>query len=240
MLELNKIYNMDCLKGSKLLDDESVDLIVTSPPYNIGIDYGENYDDNKIKEDYFNFLNIIILEFKRIIKNDGVLALNVGNQRNSGLPHYVYFLLVKNGFNIIKEVFWYKGLYYIQGETIFICSLSGNYNNYYKRNDGYHSNDQFASVWEMRYQKRESKDFLKHDAFFVLMLPRKLIEITTKKGDTVLDPFMGSGTTAVACKQLQRNFIGFEINKKYCDIANERLSQQNLHSIMNYSTGSAA
>ena len=240
MLELNKIYNMDCLKGSKLLDDESVDLIVTSPPYNIGIDYGENYDDNKIKEDYFNFLNIIILEFKRIIKNDGVLALNVGNQRNSVLPHYVYFLLVKNGFNIIKEVFWYKGLYYIQGETIFICSLSGNYNNYYKRNDGYHSNGQFASVWEMRYQKRESKDFLKHDAFFVLMLPRKLIEITTKKGDTVLDPFMGSGTTAVACKQLQRNFIGFEINKKYCDIANERLSQQNLHSIMNYSTGSAA
>jgi len=52
--------------------------------------------------------------------------------------------------------------------------------------------------------------------------------IATNEGDTVLDPFMGSGTTAVACKQLQRNFIGFEISQKYVDIANKRLAQKQI------------
>lgn len=228
-MEVNKIYNMDCIKGMNRLSDSSIDLIVTSPPYNIGIDYGD-YDDNKDFNDYKNFLKNVFSEMHRIIKDKGIVAINVGNQRNSGLPHHVFFLLKECGFEIIKEVFWYKGLYYIQGETIFVCSKTKEYNKLYGKNDGFYSNGQFATVWQMRYKNGESKKKLNHNAFFVKQLPTNFIKINTNEGDLVLDPFMGSGTTALACKELNRNYIGFEISQEYIDICNKRLSQENLFS----------
>ena len=226
-LELNKVYNMDCLEGMKMLEDNSVDLIVTSPPYNIGIDYG-GYDDDKEFEEYEKFMLKVLKECIRVTKDKGIIAFNIGNQRNTGLPHYFYFLLKKAGLCVFKEIFWYKGLYYIQGETIFLCSKTGEYNHYYKRNDGFYSNGQFATVWEMRYKNSESKKKLGHNAFFVKQLPRNLILINTKLGDTVLDPFMGVGTTALASKELNRKYIGFEINQDYVDVCNKRLSQRGL------------
>ena len=107
-----------------------------------------------------------------------------------------------------------------------MCSKTKDYNCYYKRNDGFYSNGQFSTVWEMRYNNQESRKKLNHTAFFVLQLPRNFIKINTKEMDVVLDPFMGSGTTAVACKQLGRNFIGFEINPEYVKTANRRLAQE--------------
>ncbi len=228
MLEPNKIYNMDCLDGMKMIDDNSVDLIVTSPPYNIGIDY-DLYDDNKDTKEYKDFIMKVLKECKRLLKNKGILALNIGNQRNSGLPHFYYFFLKEVGLNVIKEIFWFKGLYYIQGETIFVCSKTKEYNCYYKKNDGFYANGQFSTVWEMRYNTNESRKKLNHDAFFVKQLPLNFILINTKEGNTILDPFGGVGTTAVACKESNRNFILFEISKKYCQIARERLQQSNLN-----------
>lgn len=213
----------------KQLDNDSVNLVVTSPPYNIGIDYGE-YNDSKQDIEYLGWLKKVLNSLYRILKQDGILALNVGNQRNKGLPHYIYFLLKQVGFKIIKEIFWYKGLYYIQGETIFVCSKSGQYNKQTYKDDGFYANGQFATVWEMRYKTGESKKKLKHNAFFVKKLPYNFIKITTKEEDLVLDPFIGIGTTAVACKELNRKFIGFEINKEYIKVANKRLSQDNLKS----------
>lgn len=225
MLQINKIYNKDCREGMKELEDNSVDLIVTSPPYNIGIDY-EKYEDNKEFEEYQKFLKEVFKERYRLIKEKGLVAINVGNQRNSGLPHYVYFLLKEVGFEIIKEIFWYKGLYYIQGETIFVCSKTREYNQYYKRNDGFFSNGQFSTVWEMRYKNKESRKELNHNAFFVKQLPINFIKINTKEGDLVLDPFMGTGTVAKACKELGRKYIGFEIDESYIKISNKRLAQE--------------
>jgi len=224
-LDLNKIYCIDCIEGLKEVPNNSVDLVVTSPPYNIGIDYGE-YNDEKEFDDYKKFIIKVFKELYRIIKEDGIVAINVGNQRNSGIPHYYFFWLKESGFNIHKEIFWYKGLYYIQGETIFVCGKGDKYNKYYKKNDGFFSNGQYSTVWEMRYKHGQSKAKLGHNAFFVLQIPTNFIKINTKENDIVLDPFMGVGTTAVAAKQLKRNFIGFEINKDYIQKANERLSQQ--------------
>ena len=224
-METNKIYNVDCLEGLKKLHAESIDLVVTSPPYNIGIDYGDFNDSNQ-NRDYLEWFYKILKSLYRVLKKDSVLALNVGNQRNSGLPHQAWFLLRKSGFKIIKEIFWYKGLYYIQGETIFVCSKSGDYNKQNYKDDGFYANGQFATIWEMRYKNGESKKCLGHNAFFVKQLPKNFIKITTKEGDLVLDPFIGSGTVALACQEENRNFIGFEINKDYIDIANNRLSQK--------------
>jgi len=234
--ELQKMKNCiikgDSLLEMKKLPDNCIDLIVTSPPYNIGINYSE-YDDNKETEDYYKFLKESFKEMYRIIKDKGIVAINVGNQRNSGLPHYVFFILKDIGFKIIKEIFWYKGLYYIQGETIFVCSKSGEYNKYYNINDGFYANGQFSTIWEMRYKlsEGESRKKLNHEAFFVKQLPVNFIKINTKEGDIVLDPFMGTGTTALACKELNCIYIGFEIDEIYIKVANSRLSQQNLRGL---------
>jgi len=230
--ELNKIYCMDCMEGIKKIPNNSVDLVVTSPPYNIGINYGENYSDDLIHEDYKKWILEVYMQLFRVIKEGGLVCINVGNQRNSGLPHYTYFLLKEAGFNIIKEIFWYKGLYYIQGETIFVCSKGEDYNQYYNKNDGFYSNGQFATIWEMRYKNNESRKKLNHNAFFVKQLPINFIKINTKEGDIVLDPFMGTGTVAKACKELKREFIGFEINPEYIKTSNKRLSQEVLISNM--------
>ena len=228
MLEINKIHQMDCLDGMKQLEDNSIDLVVTSPPYNINIDYGKDYSDNLPLEEYKKWILGVYKELFRVSKEKGLVCVNVGNQRNSGLPHHTYFLLKEAGFNIIKEIFWYKGLYYIQGETIFICCKGEEYNKYYPKNDGFYSNGQFATIWEMRYKNGESKKNLNHNAFFVKQLPRNCILINTKEGDLVLDPFSGTGTTALASKELNRNYIGFEISEEYLKVSNKRLSQETL------------
>ena len=218
------IKNIDCIEGMKELDKNSVDLVVTRPPYNIGIDYNE-YKDKKEWSEYESFIKEVFKNIHRLLKDKSIFSLNVGNQRNSGLPHYMYFWLKELGFKIIKEIFWYKGLYYIQGETIFVTSKTGEYNKFYNDNDGFYANGQFSTVWEMRYNKKQSKKHLKHEAIFVEQIPYNFIMISTKENDIVLDPFSGSGTTAVACKKTNRNFIGFEIDKKYLDGSLKRLNK---------------
>jgi len=219
-----KINNQDCIEGMKELKEKSIDLVVTSPPYNIGIDYNE-YKDQKEWNEYESFIKEIFMSIHRILKDNSIFAINVGNQRNSGLPHFIYFWLKECNFKIIKEIFWYKGLYYIQGETIFVCSKTGKFNNYYTKNDGFFSNNQFSTVWEIRYNNNENRKKIGHDAFFVEKIPMTFILISTKEGDIVCDPFAGSGTTAVACKKTGRTFIGFEIDNSYIDISNKRLSK---------------
>jgi len=219
----NKIIQGDCLEEMNKLEDNSVDLVVTSPPYNIGIEYGDSFLDTKPLEEYKKWILEVYMQLFRVIKKGGLVCINVGNQRNSGLPHHTYFLLKEAGFDIIKEIFWYKGLYYIQGETIFVCSKGKEYNKYYQKGDGFYSNGQFSTVWEMRYKTGESKKKLGHNAFFVKQLPYNFIKINTKEGDVVLDPFMGSGTTGVACAELRRKFIGIELNKEYIKIAKARI-----------------
>jgi site-specific DNA-methyltransferase (adenine-specific) len=82
-------------------------------------------------------------------------------------------------------------------------------------------------VWRIQ---TESAKGMNHIAPYPLKLAERCVALWSLEGDTVLDPFMGSGTTAVACKQLQRNFIGFELSQKYVDIANKRLQQDTLFS----------
>ena len=97
-----------------------------------------------------------------------------------------------------------------------------------KLRDGFYSNGQFATVWQMRYKTGESKKNLNHNAFFVKQLPTNFIKINTKEGDLVLDPFMGSGTTAIASETCGREWIGIDNSKNYCKMAEDRLRQEEL------------
>jgi DNA modification methylase len=87
-----------------------------------------------------------------------------------------------------------------------------------------------VAVWELYYEKRDIRDKDIHPAVFPIALPKKCIELFTHKGELVLDPFVGIGTTLIAARDLGRNAVGFDLNKKYIDFANERLNQTQLNS----------
>jgi len=85
-----------------------------------------------------------------------------------------------------------------------------------------------VAIWELYYEKRDIRDKDIHPAVFPIALPKKCIELFTHKGELVLDPFVGIGTTLLAAKDLSRNAVGFDLNQKYIDFTNERLKESNL------------
>jgi len=87
-----------------------------------------------------------------------------------------------------------------------------------------------VAIWEFSYEKRDIRDKSIHPAVFPIALPARCIELFTHRGELVLDPFVGTGTTLVAARDLERNAVGFDLNKKYIDFANKRLSQVPLFS----------
>jgi DNA modification methylase len=85
-----------------------------------------------------------------------------------------------------------------------------------------------VAIWEFYYESRDIRDKDIHPAVFPIALPKKCIELFTHKGELVLDPFVGIGTTLVAARDLERNAVGFDLNPKYIDFTNKRLLQSNM------------
>lgn len=211
MLETNKIYCENCLEGLKKIPDKSINLVFFDPPYNANKDYGI-YKDNMLDEEYKYFMKEVILECKRISKN--------------GIGLYCDSWRFKFFWDLIPEA-----------EPIIIQIKANGFKNKYGVRSDHHiilttakSNKSISSVWEGIRVLREGYFFreakFEHPAFTTLVGTKRFIENFSEKDDIVLDCFIGVGTTAVACKELSRNFIGFEINQKYIDIANQRLNQE--------------
>jgi len=211
MLELNKIYCMDCLDGLKLIPDESIDLVLTDPPYGIKRDKGfggfggfgkpiarrryeeDEWDSTRPKKEYFD-------ELLRVSKQAIIFG---GNFFTDYLPVGTHWI-VWDKLNTMP--------------TFGDCELIWT-------NSSRKSVKKITVQWNGLLGKEGERY---HPTQKPLELIKILINNYSKEGDTVLDPFMGSGTTAVACKQLRRNFIGFELSQKYVDIANKRLSQETI------------
>lgn len=208
MLELNRIYNMDCLEGMNQLRDKCVDLVPTDPPYGINtgkmgyiknpggvaksIDYGEyDWDESPLNTEQFN-------EIIRVSKNQVIWG---GNHFSDIIPQSNCWLIWNkiNGMSSSDfadcEIAW----------TSFDSPIRI-----------------FNYLWCGMIKKKKEKRY--HPTQKPLRLMEWVIKNYSNEGDLILDPFMGSGTTAVACRRLNRNFIGFEISKEYCEIANERLN----------------
>jgi DNA modification methylase len=200
LLEINKIYNIDCLDGFKLLSDESIDLVFTDPPYLKKYLYCYDYLANecpRIMKYGASLLTIVghyaleevMYKFKGKLKYRWILCMNQFNGKHARMAMGI-------------EVMWKPILWYVKGaypmgrgflrDGIEITGTAGQ--------------EKKLHIWEQ-------------DLSWALYYIEKL----TKPGDLVLDPFMGSGTVAVACRMLNRNFIGFEINEDYCDIAERRI-----------------
>lgn len=241
-MEINKIYQGDCLELMKQIDDESVDLVITSPPYNIGIDY-DSWNDDVDWEKYYSWCKEWMKEIYRVLKIDGRFCLNhylclgTAKARHSPLMELNQIAVKEIGFKHHAVCVWTDRTLTKRTAWGSWKSASAPYINtpyegiliLYKQDWKKHrkgvstiSKDKFmelcSGVWNMQ---PERKGLTK--ANFPIELPSNCINLLSYEEDVVLDPFMGSGTTAVACKQLNRNFIGFEISESYCKIAEKRL-----------------
>lgn len=239
---INKILLGDCLKVMSSIPDNSVDLVVTSPPYNIGIDYG-TYKDNLTWEEYYHWCEKWLREIFRILKSDGRFCLNhylsCGNTEEKTAP-----LMILNSLSL-EIGFKHHGLAIWEDKTISTLTAWGSWlsasspyincptegililykEHWKKENKGVSTieNRDFImatkGVWNLGTDRKRLTP-----ATFPERLPGLCINLLTYENDLVLDPFLGSGTTAAVCKEYKRRYIGIEIDEKICWIARRRVN----------------
>jgi site-specific DNA-methyltransferase (adenine-specific) len=225
-LELNKVYNMDCMDGFKEFPDRSVDLIVTDPPYFLPVShyqtrkqFSRNFADLGIVEHFFKD---IFREFERIMKKNGAIYIFCDGQ-SYPLFYYHLYTFCKS----IRPLIWDKK-----------TSING----YSWRHQ--HEIIIFAEMPEAEPKPSGDGDILRFSAVKVesrqhpaekpVELLKTLILKSSKEQDIVLDPFAGSGSTLLACKKLNRRFIGFEKGADYAEIAFKRLEQDTTTDVQSY------
>lgn len=225
------------------MPDDYVDLTVTSPPYNVGIEY-DIYSDNRPYTDYFAWTEYWLRELYRVTKPDGRVCINhclsvsMNGKRCSPVANII---------SIAEKIgFKYHGLAIWTDQTLTKLTAWGSwlsasapcvntpfegviilYKEHWRKNKSGATNipkSEFiagcSGVWNLKPETRKL-----HPAAFPEELPSRCIQLFSYEGDLVYDPFMGVGTTAVACKRLNRNFIGSEVSKNYCAIAEKRLNE---------------
>ena len=237
----NKIFNKSSEDMNELVDN-CVSLTVTSPPYNIGKDSDLELSD----EEYWKMINKVFSETYRVTKSGGRLVVNVANLgRKPYIPFSKYFTEALNeiGFIMRGEIIWQKskgananfawGSWLSASNPVIrdiheYCLVFSK--DSMKNSSGGKSTiekDEFMestlSIWNITPEKAKK---IGHPAPFPVDLPKKFINLYSFKDDLILDPFIGSGTTAVASKLLKRKYVGYEINKNYIEIANNRLKME--------------
>jgi len=306
-MELNVIHNQNCLEGMKALPDNSIDCIVTSPPYWSLRSY-EHPDQIGIENDFTDYVSQITSIFqsaKRVLKTTGTAFLNIGDTyggaghgyskqwtkskeryklmdgdnktgklRNSDynksmlmLPYRIAINLIDSGWKLRNIIIWHKPNQLPQGvfdrftndfEPVFFFTKSNRYNfiqqlepyekplnrwggdiliangvsewseatgqkAYRTRNIRPNPKGRnMRSVWSINTRGEKEK----HYAVYPQKLVARCIKAGCPEGGIVLDPFMGSGTTAVVARKLNRNFIGYELNPDYIKIANRKLNRE--------------
>lgn len=237
------IYNKDFLKSPQ--DANSVDLIVTSPPYNVGIEYGD-YKDATPYSEYLTFSKDWLTEVFRVLKDDGRMCLNIPLDKNKGGNKSVgadlTVIAKRVGFKYHSTIIWNEGN--ISRRTAWGSYLSASapyviapvelivilYKEHWKkriRGVSDTTKQEFMNwtngLWTFT---GESKKRVGHPAPFPIELPRRCIKLFSFVGDTILDPFLGSGTTLIACHMLKRKGIGFEIDSRYFDLSVKRITTE--------------
>lgn len=251
---INKIHNMDCIAGMKLLPENSIDLTVTSPPYFNAKEYS-HWDTY---EDYILWLKYVFKEVYRIMKNGRMCCVNISSIlipracRNSestrvALPFHFVNLMEEIGFKFLEDIIWIKpegsaknrngGFFQhrqpvaykpnVVNEYIFVFQkpapflidkIVRSYKGTRKEESLVIGEYERSNVWYINPETRS-----KHPAPYPEKLCENLILYYSYTNDLIADPFIGSGTTAKMAVLNNRNYIGFEITKEYCEIAKKRL-----------------
>lgn len=237
------IFNEDILT-TDCVDKGRVDLIVTSPPYDVDIKYG-NYNDNIPYSEYLDFTRKWLSRCYDFVKKDGRLCLNAPLDKNKGGQQSVcadittvaknvgwkyHATVVWNEQNISRRTAWGSWLSasapFVIAPVEVIIIL---YKEQWKKSERGETDikrDEFIEwtngVWNF---SGESRKKVGHPAPFPVELPRRCIKLFSYVEDVVLDPFMGSGSTMIACLETERTGIGVDINEGYCKLAVKRLKK---------------
>lgn len=245
MIEVNKIYNIDCIDGLKLLEDKSVNCIITSPPYWKGFEY-EAYFNSYAQ--YLEWCETWLKECKRVLSDNGTLWLNVSNDSETTVRAFEIMNIAtrKLMYKLHDTIVWYRynqqpantnRQLTNQCEFVFMlrqtsAGITMNKEDAYVNCPAMFKTKNVGNVWELPFNsgKQRSGGFGRKETAskwghsgYPLELPETCLLLSTNENDVVLDPFMGSGTTGIACKKHNRNYIGFELNPDYTDIANKRI-----------------
>lgn len=249
------IFNDDILK-TEAIANNSIDLIVTSPPYDVDIKYG-NYDDSIPYDKYLEFTRSWLKRCYNFAKDDGRFCLNIPLDKNKGGQQSVYAdittiakevgwkyhaTIVWNEQNISRRTAWGSWMsasapFVIAPVEVIVVLYKKEWK---KKREGKSdiTREEFIewtnAVWNFG---GENRTRIGHPSPFPVELPRRCIKLFSFVGDTVLDPFLGSGTTLIACLETNRIGIGVEIDKKYCNLAVKRLkaygiTQQRLDEVL--------
>lgn len=240
------IIYKDDIVTTKMVESSSIDLIITSPPYNVNIKYN-SHDDEMPYSEYLNFTREWLSKCFDLAKDDGRFCLNIPLDKNKGGQQSVcadlttiakqagwkyHSTIIWNEQNISRRTAWGSWLSasapYVIAPVEVIVIL---YKKHWKKESGSRVSDiskaEFQEwtngVWNFC---GESKRKVGHPAPFPVELPKRCIKLFSFVGDIVLDPFLGSGSTLVACSQTRRKGIGIEIDQGYCEIAKQRVIKE--------------
>ncbi len=240
--KVSKIVNDDFI-STGLIAENSIDLIVTSPPYNVDISY-KSHNDAVPYEEYIKFCSRWLEKCLVVLKSDGRFCLNIPLDKNKGGHQSVgadlTVLAKKVGWKYHSTIIWNEGNIsrrsawgswmsasapYVIAPVELIVVL---YKDSWKKTSGtrvsniekYEFIDWTSGVWTF---SGESKKKIGHPSPFPVELPQRCIKLFSFVGDTVLDPFMGSGSTLIAAKHNGRVGIGVDIETEYCELAKQRL-----------------
>lgn len=250
MLEINKIHCGDTIEKMKLIDDKSIQLILTSPPYsrgqrtdglnNIYEKADTDYKDNLSDEKYIEWITNVFIEYERILKDTGVVAFNLSYTKYSpSLPYHVINSIFQNtSFRIADTVAWEKSsaipisghpnrltrkaeFVYIFVKNDFIDKFDAN-----KEISTISKTGQkfYRTYYNILKAKNNDGKIAGHGATFSSDFARFFIDLYSFPNSIVLDNFVGTGTVGLTCKMLNRNYIGIELSKNYCEIAEKRIN----------------
>lgn len=234
-MEIDTIYNGDCLEILPLMNEKSIDIVVTSPPYNKmeGKNAGklveavvyDSFCDNMSESEYEENQINVLQELHRVLKDDGSVFYNHKNRYfNERMVSPLEWLL-QTDFEIRQEIIWNRKIagnirgwrFWQVDERIYWLQKKGA-----NRIELTPQIASLSSVWEIPPQRKSETN---HPCSFPIELAQRCLSVCDKKDSIVLDPYMGSGTTAIAAKRKGFHFIGCELSEKYIEIANNRIKE---------------
>jgi len=225
-----QLFNDDCLKVLPNLAGESVDLIITSPPYQDmrAAGYNRKTQDVLFLKLYSEFFEKIFKEYYRILKPNGQLFFNIKSKtidKTLLTPHWFEFLDGFQKLDFKSYIIWKyagsfdstKSRFHLDYEIIY--HLSKGHQIYLNTNSDMH--DPLSSVWYIPHNIPKNEKV--HPTQMPIAVVDRILDTCSKKGDVILDNFLGSGTTGVACKKRNLDFIGIEINPNNFELAKKRI-----------------
>lgn len=264
----NGVYCMDAAEGTKKLEDNSIQLSIFSPPYNLDKNYDKSYNDRRPIEEWKSMMNEVFEELFRVVKPDGKVAVNIGKSYSSKddkgrffqypLHSYIINIGLNVGFDFYDEIIWEKNTFSNSGggallgsypyPTNFMINQNHEYIIIFRKwvSEEYYSNREIPqkgtdkrensaiskeewreytdSIWEISGVNQSNLD-IDHNAVFPVEIPKRLIKLYSFVGDTILDPFVGTGSTWEAAFKNNRDFVGFDINEQYIKYSKKRMKK---------------